>query len=312
MVGGGCTPVPNRVAPTPTTGLADVPRPAFRPTSVTWISASHAWVLGTGPTVLRTDDGGASWVKVQAPPASAGVRKIRFADERNGWTYGPDLWATHDGGASWRRIESLPGPTTSLSTTEGMAYAVTGRRVFTTDAGGDAWRPAGADEVDAYASLAGGYVVGADNAVRVLTTDGMERRGTPCPAAAALLGIAGADVVAVCVRGGALGLSTKALVVSSDGAHTWTPAGTPPAAGSVVGVAGASPSTIVVGSAGGASSLYRTEDGGQTWATVHTEPDLGSPLEDLGFADETHGAAVLGDRVLLTADAGLTWSPASF
>ena len=112
-----------------TSGLASAsstagPVPAgFAPASVTFVSASLGWVLGTAPcshppctSVVRTTDGGHTWQGIPAPrtpllpfptATRGGVLKLRFADAHNGWAYGTELWATHDGGASWHRI-TLP------------------------------------------------------------------------------------------------------------------------------------------------------------------------------------------------------------
>ncbi|HJV09847.1 MAG TPA: YCF48-related protein [Acidimicrobiales bacterium] len=309
----GCTSNASSPGPPPTTGTTvAVLAGTFVPTSATWISPARGWVLGSGPALLRTVDGGAHWAALSAPPTGAGARSVRFADERNGWLYGPELWATHDGGSSWRRIDSLPSPTMRLEVAEGRAYTVAGGSVYATDAGSDAWRSAGGDQVDPYAGMAGGYVVGGDGAVRALSAAGLERRGTPCPNAGTALAVAGADVVAVCQQGSALGSATKSLVVSSDGARTWTDAGMPPRAGSVAAVAGPSSSTVVVAASSGGAWLYRSEDGGRTWATAYTGRPGGEQFDDLAFTDATHGAVVAGGRLLLTADAGRTWSAATF
>lgn len=309
-----CTSDPSPPAPaTTSTSAARMALPAaFQPVSVTWISPSRGWALGPG-ALLRTDDGGASWEAVAVPPAGlSAARKVRFADDKDGWLYGPELWATYDGGAHWTRPPAPPGPTERIETTPTAAVSVAAGGVFVTEPGTFAWLRAGADTVDPYASLAGRYVVGVDGAVRVATAGGLERRGTPCPQAGTTLAVAGDDVVAVCVHGAFLGSSTKSMVVSSDGGRTWRPAGTPPPAGSVTGVAAVSASTVVVAAASGGSWLYRTDDGGRTWATVYTELGGGAPFEDLAFTDATHGAVVIAGRLLLTADAGRTWAPATF
>src|SRR5262249_53199625 len=90
----------------------------FQPQSVTFISASDGWVLGSAPcgardclAVLRTGDGGKTWRSVPAPPADLttlggkpGIYQLVFADSRDGLAYGPRLYATHDGGSAWQRV----------------------------------------------------------------------------------------------------------------------------------------------------------------------------------------------------------------
>lgn len=97
--------------------------PGFQPVSVTFVSASQGWLLGSIPcspdpcaAVLRTTDGGRTWESILAPPTTivsaaagtTGVSGLRFADALDGWAYGPELWVTHDGGTSWYQL-ALPG-----------------------------------------------------------------------------------------------------------------------------------------------------------------------------------------------------------
>ena len=122
------TPVPTDLvlrSPTPSAdGSAGGPVPAdFQPVSVTFVSASRGWLLGSTTcagspcaVILRTADAGVTWARIPAPatqvapnaPSGTGVSELRFATSLDGWAFGPDLWATHDGGATWHR-EALPG-----------------------------------------------------------------------------------------------------------------------------------------------------------------------------------------------------------
>jgi len=92
---------------------------------LTWVSHTTGWALaaspcseGLCPQVARTDDGGATWVSLPAPPASiqngyvdcarqACVTNIRFASPSVGYLFGPVLLLTRDGGRTWVRE---PGP----------------------------------------------------------------------------------------------------------------------------------------------------------------------------------------------------------
>lgn len=122
------SPAPSSPAQSPAASSAVGPvggpiPPGFQPVSVTFVSASEGWLLGSVPcspdlcaSVLRTTDGGRTWQSIPAPattvvPAAAGpkgVSGIRFADALDGWAYGPEVWATHDGGATWHE-QALPG-----------------------------------------------------------------------------------------------------------------------------------------------------------------------------------------------------------
>lgn len=125
--------------PTPPPGVVPA---GFAPLSVTFVSPSTGFVLGTYPcsatdgclSLLRSNDSGHSWTPVAAPPTkpargeSMGVHIVRFADARNGWAFGNELWSTHDGAAHWSRV-ALPGAASggavqSLEASGGLAHAL--------------------------------------------------------------------------------------------------------------------------------------------------------------------------------------------
>ncbi len=136
------------VAPSPTPiaqlPLGSVPY-GFLPKSVTFVSLSMGWVLGSAPcdttkclVLLETTDSGRTWTSRPVPPATpatigdaaagGGVGAVRFADAEDGWLFGPDLWSTHDGGVHWTR-QALPGDPTmtlveALETARGVVHAV--------------------------------------------------------------------------------------------------------------------------------------------------------------------------------------------
>lgn len=153
------TPKPTPARPTPASsptanGPNAGPLPAdFAPSSVTFVSASDAWVIGQAGTpgqcyngsictsVAWTSDGGATWHGEHAPVAGApsgatGVSGIRFLDGVNGWAFGPELWVTHDSGNSWQQISTGGQRVTGLETAGDRAYAL-----FATcsDTSSDAW-----------------------------------------------------------------------------------------------------------------------------------------------------------------------------
>lgn len=76
------------------------------------VDAQVAWASGTGGTILRTTDGGATWQRCTTP---LGADQLDFrgvwawnADEAIVMSSGPGsasrLYATHDGGATWRLL----------------------------------------------------------------------------------------------------------------------------------------------------------------------------------------------------------------
>jgi photosystem II stability/assembly factor-like uncharacterized protein len=106
----------------PAIGASAVPS-GFSPVSVTYVSSSEGWALGTvacGPSqclrLLHTTDDGASWSSVPVPPAGPEGRddpplKVRFADPDDGWIFSSlpgqarvQAWSTHNGGQHWSAI----------------------------------------------------------------------------------------------------------------------------------------------------------------------------------------------------------------
>ncbi len=104
-------------------GPAGGPVPAsFTGYDLTWVSNDDGWALGTAPcgnppctSILRTTDGGKSWVGIPAPRAFLAatdtctdacdqISNLRFANRLVGYAYGPNsFFLTTDGGASWRK-----------------------------------------------------------------------------------------------------------------------------------------------------------------------------------------------------------------
>lgn len=152
-----------------------VPR-GFLPYSVTSVGGGVSYLLGDAPcrvapctSVLRTTDGGKSWVGVPAPKAplpawqvfgnpTNTVRDLRFASVRDGWAYGGGLYSTHDAGGTWRRVDA-GGAVLDLATDGTTTYAV----VATCNAQGSSCQnarlrssPASADRWQDLPGIAGG------------------------------------------------------------------------------------------------------------------------------------------------------------
>ena len=77
--------------------------------SVTFVSTQRGWALDSMGPVWVTGDGGSTWHKSSAFPASSGVQAIT--------SVGTDVWATGstgsrhsaDGGMHWRKLSAVPG-----------------------------------------------------------------------------------------------------------------------------------------------------------------------------------------------------------
>ncbi len=113
----------------------------FAATSVTFVSATEAFVLGTAPcatapctSIVRTLDRGTSWRGLPAPLVRVGtpsmtsrpvVWGIRFATAAHGFVFGAGLWETTDGGEHWRKDTSPSGSILSLAAIDGQVLALT-------------------------------------------------------------------------------------------------------------------------------------------------------------------------------------------
>jgi photosystem II stability/assembly factor-like uncharacterized protein len=297
--------------------------PGFGPESFSAISPGTWWLLGAAPcssppctSILRTDDGGHTFVGTPAPRTTH-VSQLRFANSADGFAFNPQLWVTHDGGASWHQVR-LGGAVTELATANGFAYALVryghkGQgRLERSALGSDTWTTLpGAGS--AYAGLwahgpdvlvgsgGGGALELSHNAGVSFTQAPSPSKGLPCDFEQPATGV----VWAHCATG-----TESATWRSTDsGAHFSTTPG--PSMPNSALFAAASPTTAVLG----ANGLYRTTDGG-----AHYEPVSGlggiTAWQYLGFTDATHGVAIgyVGssptpgnEHLYYTSDGGATY-----
>src|SRR5256885_10746814 len=74
---------------------------------VSAVSGHIAWASGSGSTVLRTDDGGATWKKITVTPDALDFRDIDAIDEQTAYVLSigngaaSRIYKTVDGGTSW-------------------------------------------------------------------------------------------------------------------------------------------------------------------------------------------------------------------
>jgi hypothetical protein len=325
------------VAATPPQGLAapaggPVP-PGFEPVSMTFVSASDGWVLGTATcavqpctSIVRTTNGGASWTGIPAPPVplasngpagpSAGLSYLRFASPVDGFAFGSQLWATHDGGATWRQVP-LPGSIGDLETAAGVVYAAVSARdravtVYRSLASGGPWTavpglPAGApDPVQAPPMSLGRITLHGTAAWIILggrlygtqTGQSWVREPATCPPGYAMASTAAAStqqVTLLCTGNSGMGQQGKILYSSADGGTTFTLTGTPPLGGDQFEqLAEPTAQHIFLATYSAATWLDMSGDGGTTWSTALRIDDGGLGWSDFGFTTPTQGAAIEG------------------
>jgi photosystem II stability/assembly factor-like uncharacterized protein len=112
---------------------ADEAHPQLTPTAVTgadgylWMLGTYPCSTGTCPVLMRSTDGGKSFVRVGTPPA--GMYGIEFANRQDGYGLpqqslpgGPSLYQTTDSGKLWRLVPSLGVITSPVVTANGRAF----------------------------------------------------------------------------------------------------------------------------------------------------------------------------------------------
>lgn len=299
-------------------------------TSVTFVSPTTAFVLGTAPcdaqpcsAILRTTDRGAQWVGLPAPRETVsyylgdGLWGLRFADAEHGYAFGQGLWETSNGGQSWQQATAPAATVLSLEAVQDHEIVALAERcrpgqgcgremgLYHEPIGGSwsevAW-------IRTYASAASIAVHGADvwvlaGSALYVSTDGgstFNAVAQPCPARQGQPNSAtddGAHVYLLCSGNGAAGSTEKYVYRTSGAGAPWTLAGRPPNGGDGGEISAGSDSSIVIATYSGASLLYRSTDGGRTWKTVLTEDDGGAGWSDLGFTTSTDAVVVHGPAV---------------
>jgi hypothetical protein len=297
--------------------------PGFGAASFTAIGAGTWWLLGSAPcstppctSIVRTDDGGHSFVGTPAPRTTK-VSQLRFANVADGFAYDSQLWVTHDAGAGWHQIR-LGGAVTELATGGGFAYAIVrfghkgAGRLERAALGSDTWTTlAGAG--NAYAGLwahgqdvlvgsgAGATLAVSHNAGVSFIQAASPSKGLPCDFEEP----AGGVVWAHCATG------TESATWRSTNSGKSFPAVHGPSLPNSALFAAASSTTAVLG----ANRLYRTTDGGAHYAPV---AGIGAvtALQYVGFTDATHGVAIgyVGstpspdsERLYITTDGGAAY-----
>lgn len=311
-----------------TTGPAGPVPAGFGPESFTAIGEEMWWLLGTAPcssppctSIVRTDDGGRTFVGVPAPRTAA-VTQLRFADPSDGFAYNTQLWVTHDGGATWAQAD-VGGAVTDLEISGGYAYAVERSsngvgRLLRSPVHGGPWTvlPGAGDAFTglwAHGSdvlLEGSSSAGAGDELLVSHDSGatFARHAPPPNVACGFEEPAAAVIWAHCATGMLSGVWRS----TTDG-QSWVPSGTPTSQGSLpqmpnsASFGAASATSAVVGY----KQLYLTTDGGTTYSKVSGPSDI-TWWQYLGFTDPTHGVALgyvgsqsaANERLYYTTDGG--------
>ena len=260
-------------------------------------------------SLLRTTDGGTTWVRAGEPARSA-LTSVDFVSPTRGWgiavkaAAGPflgDVVRTTDGGVTWSVVS--PSAASSLCASETMLIAGSGSRVLRSTDDGTTWTPL----LDASSSH----------------SDWM----------GATVQCAGSSIWALFLGDSAAGSQGYAAYASADAGATWRPvvvapllAGSDPAFHGVAQLdaypgpfAAVSPSEAVfLGQCPACDpqhvTVLRSQDGGTSWERHVIN---GFVPTGLAFADAEHGwmTTQLGGypgrhaAILATTDGGRSWHP---
>jgi photosystem II stability/assembly factor-like uncharacterized protein len=348
---GGASPTPSETFPPLPTSTATLPVTPQRPagqlgllspgdqpmiSNIHMFSKNEGWAIGTGSTdtndhVLRTQDGGTTWIDVTPPDSfdsSMALRKQAtgfFADAGHAWVAfqymagpaaakPPLIWYTVDGGQNW----STSAP---LDVGQGGDFYVPGVLQFT-------------DMLHGFLLLHTGNGMNHDYVFLFSTPDGgktwkrisdpyMENLNTSCTKT----GLDFADANTGLVSGDCVGVVPNSIYLyrTTDGGSTWNPVRLPIPAklpdiytnesnscGSYLpGFAGQTAWVVVrcndFGPGVAQTFLYTSTNAGETWSS-HTEAAL---VDYIQFLNPGVGWYAGGGRVFLTENGGQVWQPVS-
>ena len=242
-------------------------------------SGLRGYAAGDFGTLLRTDDGGATWQGV-ATGFTVDLRRVRvIAPDVVVIGGGCALRRSDDGGATFRRLPWTASDTRCSSPVSSFSFP---------------------SRTTGYLALQNG------NLLRTLYSGRTWRRRTAVPGTAvtaAASKVAPRDVVFVTGDLGFAVTSAGTMFRTRDGGGTWEPVLAAGAALDALSFADAATGYAV----GARSTLLRTTDGGRTWSA--------RPVPVVAELTSIHCAVLTclattsrGDQVLRSADGGNTWS----
>jgi photosystem II stability/assembly factor-like uncharacterized protein len=126
------------------------------PTGGTWFGAVRfvpgtqtGWTVGEGGKILKSTDGGASWVRQRDASHDFNLIDVYFADVNNGWTVGGEELHTTDGGANWvKQTTGISGSVSVYAVSPTTAWIGGLEEIGRTTDGGGTWtieRPSNTD-----------------------------------------------------------------------------------------------------------------------------------------------------------------------
>ena len=273
---------------------------------VSAVSESVAWASGSGATVLRTSDGGATWTKLKITDEALDFRDIDAIDEQTAYVLSigngaaSRIYKTTDAGATWTmqfKNEDPKGFLDAMSFSDANHGIVFGDSIdgqlyiLTTENGGRNWTRVAPSSLPSAVAGEGAFAASGTNIALFGKTH-------------AWIGTGGA---------------AKARVLrTTDGGHTWQVADTPFAAGQSTGIFSiafrdAKHGVIVGGDytkeKQAVDNLALTSDGGVTWKLVKGLSGFRSVVAYVPGMKTPALVAIGPAGTDYSLDDGQTWSP---
>jgi photosystem II stability/assembly factor-like uncharacterized protein len=276
--------------------------------AVQFVSGSIGWVAGDDGVVLKTTDGGFSWVD-QGFPLLTTILAIKFISPTTGWVTGSDgvIYKTTDGGTSW--IDQSPGTHQTLFAIEfansqvGYAFGTKGMSFKTTN-GGTSWVQKTIDSTETYYSANFlnpqlGWIVGLSGAILKTTNGGQNWIKQTSPIFTSFFSVHFIDSL-----NGIIGGSIGSILKTTNSGATWTSV-LPDLNDDVYAIRFATPS--VAWAVGDVGRILKSTDGGNTWKlnSSGVKADLFCsyfPSLNIGYAVGDTGV------IVKTTDGGLSWN----
>jgi len=272
---------------------------------VDFVSAQRGWVVGAGATIIRTTNGGRTWVTQKHVSGGPMLNDVCFRGKLRGWAVGDHarLYRTTDGGKRWLRVRAATFGVANL-------YSVKFTSASKGWICGGQWTSSYSDTTQPW-----GYIWGTSDGGRTWTQQ-VTAAGACYTALDFVNGWTGVAAGRCRVQTTpSTGFDMPFLVSTTDGSF-WTGfqyLGTTPVTAMVHGLDFAAAGRIVaVGEYGAAPTffpfLFSSGDYGTTW--TETQPTLGPvQVQDVRMISNLVGYAVGGGspNIYKTIDGGVTW-----
>lgn len=275
--------------------------------AVRFLDAQRGWAVGTGGTVLATDDGGATWRKLRYSPRLA-IEALHMRDARLGWAAGEAgiLLQTEDGGRTWQvRASGVAEWLHGIhfhDDRNGIAMGDDGL-VLTTADGGRTWQADRLDQPDDLLDLYFldrnlGWAVVVQGAVHRTEDGGRRWQRLPFPTRL--------NAVRFLNEGAGLVAGEGGIFATRNGGQDWDTVYRSP--GTQI-MALRFTDAVTGWAVGQGGLLLLTRDAGRTWVQVDL-PLASKPwLLDVHFPNAQDGWAVGTQGTLLrTRDGGASWT----